>query len=43
MASQRVRIAMLGGFEVQIDGVAVPPRVWRPQQGALGAETAGSR
>src|SRR5512133_471853 len=29
MASQQVRIAMLGGFEVQIDGVAVPPRVWR--------------
>ena len=29
MASQQVRITMLGGFDVRIDGVAVPPGVWR--------------
>jgi DNA-binding SARP family transcriptional activator len=29
MASQQVRIRMLGGFDVQIDGVAVPPGAWR--------------
>ena len=29
MASPQVRITMLGGFGVQIDGVAVPAGVWR--------------
>jgi predicted ATPase/DNA-binding SARP family transcriptional activator len=29
MASPQVRITMLGGFDVQIDGVAVPAGVWR--------------
>ena len=29
MAPQRVRIRMLGGFDVQVDGVAVPVGAWR--------------
>jgi DNA-binding SARP family transcriptional activator len=29
MAPQHVRIRLLGGFEVQVDGVAVPAKVWR--------------
>ena len=29
MASPQVRITMLGGFDVRIDGVAVPSRAWR--------------
>ena len=29
MASQQVRIRMLGGFDVQIDGDVVPPGAWR--------------
>ncbi len=29
MAPQRVRIRMLGGFDVQVDGVAVPAGAWR--------------
>jgi predicted ATPase/DNA-binding SARP family transcriptional activator len=29
MGAQHVQIRLLGGFEVQVDGVAVPARVWR--------------
>jgi predicted ATPase/DNA-binding SARP family transcriptional activator len=29
MAPQRVRVTILGGFDVQVDGVAVPAGVWR--------------
>jgi predicted ATPase/DNA-binding SARP family transcriptional activator len=29
MAAQRVRVTMLGGFDVQIDGTVVPAGVWR--------------
>jgi DNA-binding SARP family transcriptional activator len=29
MAPQHVRIRLLGGFDVQVDDVAVPPGVWR--------------
>jgi predicted ATPase len=29
MAPQRVRVTMLGGFDLQVDGVAVPPGMWR--------------
>src|SRR4051794_39951981 len=29
MPSQQVRVSMLGGFEIEVDGVAVPASVWR--------------
>jgi DNA-binding SARP family transcriptional activator len=29
MGPQRVRISLLGGFDVHVDGLAVPAGVWR--------------
>jgi choline dehydrogenase-like flavoprotein len=29
MPSQQVRVSMLGGFHIEVDGVAVPASIWR--------------